>query len=439
MANTHDMSGCTQDGARTLTPISPYLGIHYHFGMLLGVDDFETEQAYHRGKFQLHNAWLHREGVVWGLEVQLDSAKIEVRVLPGLALHGSGHELHLDATACVNLGTWFDEHRNDPGFTVTANSGKFTFDAHVVASFKACLTRQVPALIQPCESGGTDTAYSRVHETIELKLVPGRAPAASTPISHGLRLLLDLDGAKVLPDGSIDPADQHILDARAAVLVKPLAQQHQAWLDLFRRVAAVDEMHFTPAVDPETNETLLFPMPDNTPIVLADINGIVLEQQSAGWKVSGGTVRNEVRPTHVPTRVIQELLCATLLHAASPDAGGPRVDVSSVNISGSRVTFKVDRDLHRQAVKPAGFSVSSFDTASGWKVATISNATYTSATKTVTLTLSAALDGKAQRLIAFGTGATPVLGTNLLPLAGTLGDPPASAFNGRDFVFMKNV
>ena len=84
MANTPDLTDCaTQSGMSTLTPISPYLGIHYHFGMLLGVDDFETEQAYHRGKSRLHNAWLHREGVVWGMEVRLDAEKGEVRVLPG--------------------------------------------------------------------------------------------------------------------------------------------------------------------------------------------------------------------------------------------------------------------------------------------------------------------------------------------------------------------
>ena len=438
MSNTPDLNDCTtQSGESTLTPISPYLGIHYHFGMLLGVDDFETEQAYHRGKSRLHNAWLHRDGVVWGLEVQLDTAKGEVRVLPGLALDGVGRELHLQATACVNLGAWFEEHRGDAGFSVT--EGKVTFNAYVVASFRACLTRQVPALTQSCEGSGADTAYSRVFETLELQLVPGLAPPPATPLSHGLRLLFDLDVAQISEDGSVDPGDQDILDARAAVFAKPLAERHPAWSALFRRVAAADEMHYLPAIDPETNETLLFPAPDSAPVLLAEIKDIVLEQQTSGWKLSGGEVGNHVRLAHVPTRAIQELLCASLPRASSPaDAGGPRVDANSVIISGTSVSFEVDRDLHQQSVTPAGFSVSDFDAAIGWRVATIGSSTYNSANKKVTLTLNTAVSSQA-RLIVYGTGATPLLGRDSLPLAGAVGDPPASAHNGRDFVFMKTA
>ena len=52
-----------------MLPASPFTALQYHFGMLLGVDDLETAQAYPRGKIRLHNAWLHREGVVWGFNV----------------------------------------------------------------------------------------------------------------------------------------------------------------------------------------------------------------------------------------------------------------------------------------------------------------------------------------------------------------------------------
>ena len=69
MSNTPDMTSCfpSVDGqGQDLLPLSPFYTLSYHFGMLLGVDDFETEQAYHRAKQRLHNAWLHGEGVVWG-------------------------------------------------------------------------------------------------------------------------------------------------------------------------------------------------------------------------------------------------------------------------------------------------------------------------------------------------------------------------------------
>jgi hypothetical protein len=148
-----DSQSVCPDDAAALLPVDPFNALRIHFGMLLGVDDFETEQAYHRGKMRLHNAWLHGHGVVWGLGVSSDLPSGEIRVEPGLALDAAGHELHLDALACVSAGAWFDAHRNDPGMTVTESDGGSTvaFDAHVVMSFRACQTRQVPALSDPCD------------------------------------------------------------------------------------------------------------------------------------------------------------------------------------------------------------------------------------------------------------------------------------------------
>jgi hypothetical protein len=42
------------------------------------------------------------------------------------------------------------------------------------------------------------------------------------------------------------------------------------------------------------------------------------------------------------------------------------------------------------------------------------------------------------RLIAFGTGPTPLLGTDLAPLAGVVGGPKGSSHNGNDFVDMRD-
>src|SRR5207253_1179931 len=81
----------------------------YHFGMLLGVADFETEYAYHRGKMRLHNGWLHGSGIVWGLDVELVDDKREIAVDPGLALDPAGRELHLDVRCCMDIAAWFDD------------------------------------------------------------------------------------------------------------------------------------------------------------------------------------------------------------------------------------------------------------------------------------------------------------------------------------------
>ena len=175
MANTPDVASGfvpVEEGDKLL-PLSPFYSLSYHFGMLLGVDDFETEQAYHRAKMRLHNAWLHREGVVWGFDVRLDTARGETRVLKGLALDAAGHELHLEGDACVNVGQWFAAHRDDADFDPDKTETGVRFTAYVCVRFKACLTRQVPAMLEPCDNAaGNGTAYSRVFETVEILLRP---------------------------------------------------------------------------------------------------------------------------------------------------------------------------------------------------------------------------------------------------------------------------
>src|SRR3954454_22002119 len=143
--------GCGADHATgdAMLPVNPYTALQYHFGMLLGVDDLETGQAYPRGKIRLHNAWLHREGVVWGLNVAFNT-RGELVVDRGLALDAAGHELHLDHQACLDLGQWYAAHKDDPDFTFTADGTAQKFSVHVAAKFKACLTRPVPAIVEPC-------------------------------------------------------------------------------------------------------------------------------------------------------------------------------------------------------------------------------------------------------------------------------------------------
>ena len=117
MSTTLDMTNCT--AATNDGPLAPYYSLHYNFGMLLGVSDFETEQAYHRGKMRLHNTWLHREGVAWGLGVtRPDTFVDEIRVTRGLATDGLGRELYLEKDACLNVPAWFEAHKDDAGFTL---------------------------------------------------------------------------------------------------------------------------------------------------------------------------------------------------------------------------------------------------------------------------------------------------------------------------------
>lgn len=434
MADTPDISTCPDTSAGREDSLSPFYALNYHFGMLLGVDDFATEQQYHHGKMRLHNAWLHRAGVVWGFDVRLDVAHGEIRVLPGLALDASGHELHLDADACVNVVEWFQAHKDDEGFNPTTTATGVEFDAHVEIRFKACLTRQVPALLEPCEGGSGGTAYSRIFETVDIRLLPGKAPTPAAPPYHRLRVLFGLE-APVLP------ADQPVVDARNAVLALASEQQPAAYLQALRRLAAFDGIDLQPAKSSDDATRLLFPAPGDAPVVLADIAGITLDQSGANGslKLTGGTVDVTVRPSHIATATIQELLCGPLFSnvGTSASASGPRVLPATVQITDSDIDFQLDKDLHAQSVTAEAFSVTTFTAAAGWQDVAFTP-TLASGPPSVNLNLNTPLAaGMLVRLIARGTGPKPLLGTHLAPLAGAAGGPEPPPHDGLDFVFMQ--
>jgi hypothetical protein len=313
------------DEQREALPLDPWRSLRVRFGMLLGEEDFTTIGAYHRGKGWLHNAWLHRQGVVWGFGVELAPASREVRVLPGLALDALGRELHLDQTACLDAGAWFDEHAGDAGFEVDETvEGRKRFTAHVVARFRPCLDRAVPAMAEPCAGDARSVAYSRVVETVELLLVPGAAPPRTEPPLpyHRLRLLFGLEPARTDGGGTVLPADQKVLDGRDAILALNAEDQPAAHLDAFRRFAALDVVDLRPAPAADGEALTLVPGAEPGDVVLAEIRDLTLLGETGDWKLDSGTVDVTVRHAHVATATIQELLCGALLSGALAAVAG---------------------------------------------------------------------------------------------------------------------
>ena len=422
-----------------LLPASPFTALQYHFGMLLGVDDLETAQSYPRGKIRLHNAWLHGEGVVWGLNVEFNKAR-ELLVTPGLALDAAGHEIHLDAPACVDLGKWYDKHKDDTDFTfVDDGSGGRRFDAHVVARFRACLARPVPAIADPCAGSEVDTAYSRISETIELLIRPGKAPEAMRPY-HRLRILFALEND--------DPNYDEVKQRRETIQSLPLEQQPAEYLKAFREFAALDEIDRTPQLDADEQPSSIFPE-DPTEVVLADVIGVdVRPGQSASVLADPlPTIDVRVRPSHVATSTIQELLCGPLFGgvAAAPepqpapaDAGGPRVDPAFVKIATARrLTLVTTKPVDPPSADTEQFDVTTYASDDGWSSLDIAKITIDAAGTTITIDLKEAMPtDQIIRLVARGTGAQPILGTDLVPFAGVVGGPPGSVNDGHDFAII---
>jgi hypothetical protein len=380
-----------------LLPDDPFTCLNYHFGMLLGVDDFETEQAYHRGKTRLHQAWLHGPGVVWGLQVALDKQRSEVRVEPGLALDGAGRELRLDTPACLDPAAWFEAHEADVTLYADADvptGAKLAFDAHVVARFASCLTRAVPALAEPCEGARVETAYSRVWETIDLKLVPGLGPP---PIERYPRVRVLL-GLREPETGNA--ADAEAAAAREEVLATAAADRRAAALDAFRAMANADAAELAPAQD-EDGPRVLTPEDLSTSVVLASIHGLALAPGDNGLLLFGGELDLALRRSHIQTATVQELTAAVLLAegaAAEPPEqqddtkpDGPTTEPDGPTTEPDGPTTEPDGPT----TEPSG----------GPTVTKVSLKPDGSELKKLVLTLSAALDGRSVRSEAFSVSA----------------------------------
>jgi hypothetical protein len=439
-----DFAKCIADDDALDLPLSsvdPFMALHFNFGMLLGVTDFEAQQAYHRGKSRLHNAWLHGPGVVWGLGVSIDFTSSEVRVEAGLALDGAGHELYLDAPACVDVGAWYSLHQNDAAVMAVAThpaDGVTSFKSYVVARFRPCLTREVPALSEPCEGSNTDTAFSRVAETIQLDLVAGDPPARGNPDYECTQILLGLRSPRNGTDGQPLKDHKAAADERARIAALPADQRSSALMTALQQFIAIDAIDRLPASDAAGNR-LLFPAADDEGIVLATLDAMTLQRQGTGWTltntVPAPAVHYERRDTLMPTGDLQYLIA--LLLGANPVAvqgfAGPWI--VGLDIPDKKtVQLTADKALDADVVADGtAFSVTSKTAGGRWTASTFA-ASLGADGKTITLTLNADLpDASVVRVIAHGTGAAPLVGADGVPLgAAGVGDA-----DGQDFVGTK--
>jgi hypothetical protein len=79
--------------------------VNYMTGMLLGVDDFKTEQEYLGNRLRRHNRLLHGAGIAAGLNVTVeqDTAGSRITIAPGLALDPAGNEICVEQSVQLAL------------------------------------------------------------------------------------------------------------------------------------------------------------------------------------------------------------------------------------------------------------------------------------------------------------------------------------------------
>lgn len=408
MATPDLILGTDECGSVSL-PLDPFVSNRYHFGMLLGVADLETDQGYHRGKTWLHNAWLHGAGAVWGLGVELTRTG-EVVVNPGLALDGNGRELQVTDRLCIDLGRWFAERRPDD-LTVTEAGGSVRFRAHVTLCARQCLDRPVPSISEPCAGSDLDTAYSRTVEQAVPDLAGGPAPVDPVTPYPRLRAFL----------GQLPATDPTVGAAVAAVEAAAPADRGAECLAWFRRLAALDTVDLAP--DGGTGSR--FPVGGEGCIVLAEL-GVHLRPDGDRWVVvhdgaTPTTVDNTVRPSHVRTRTVQELVCPPAHPddgaGSDPELGPPRAVAASGELTGSTLRLAFTRALAPASVTRDAFTVTVLR-AAGWTPFEVTGAQADEAGTTVTVRLGSTPRARPVRVVAHGTGAAPLLGAEGRLLSG---------------------
>lgn len=410
---------CTSPAAGTrctaALPDNPQCAPNYHFGMLLGVEDFRAEQGFHVGRLRRHQRLLHGSGVVAGFPVTFDAASGELRVGPGHALDALGRDLMLEQSRCVSLPLWWAKHRDEEGFD-DIEPGTTLFSLDIVACYSACLDRPVPAIAEPCAGDSADIAHSRICETVVLKLVrPTASPAA--PANLVQVWLGQAEPARDV-EGELLPDHRWLSEALAALSSLSPPQRASARQTLLPEVLARSIAATSPFAPPSPA------MEHPHCLRLARLDQVRILADGEGWRVELGELRLGVRDSLLPTAMLQALV----LHEPADIAAGPRV--SSASLAGDRVALVFDHALAAASVAPAAFALSAFDATTGWTLLTVTATSIDDsdpAAPVVGLVLDQAPSGHLLRITVIGTGSAPLLGLDLIPAGAASADS-----DGRD-------
>jgi hypothetical protein len=87
--------------------------VYYSTGRMLGVDDFQADQDYHRGRLARALVQLYGTGTVAGLLVQTDKntdvTQLELQVTPGMAIDRVGRIIEVPRLVCIVLNNWLTQ------------------------------------------------------------------------------------------------------------------------------------------------------------------------------------------------------------------------------------------------------------------------------------------------------------------------------------------
>lgn len=433
------------DSTDPAIPGDPFLRLRYHYGQLLGAEDFAVEQRAGLLAARLHQAALHGAGTVAGLAVTAQGAEGEgsrtgarLLVAPGLAVDALGRTIHVERLQCLDVRglhraeDWasFPADVPTPAEAGEAEAGEAEAGeggageaeageagqagalrhAWVVLRYLACETEPIPAISPACGDGSESVSYSRIQDRFRLCL-----EAAPPPDPHALqRDWLPPEGER--PGWAGDgregwPVVEGCADLRGRLL---------AWtLQAADRLA---RLWSSPADAAETG------------VLLARVDLRLVGEGDEAF-VELVAVDNRVRPLLPPVQLVAEQLTGHRLLGADT-CGRLRVLAMTGRPLEGDEALRVQIALSGPplaATAPGAVLLQALDPAAGWQPVS-ATVQVDGSSLLVTVAGDAALpaDVAAWQLRISGAGDAPLLDLGLQPLAGWWSDARPAPGRGLD-------
>lgn len=187
--------------------------VNYAHGMVLGVDDFTTEQNYWLYHRYLALRGLSGMGTVYGLQVTAqtpadDADDVQVTVSTGMLVDQFGRDAVIRCPQCARLGAWLAaKEQTTPGTVASQRGPAGEITVYVVARYDQCLDALVPLPGSPCSSSDQIATPSRITDSWEVDLTFDPPAMPRWDADRRLARLLSLvDSVPGLPETDSDEA-----------------------------------------------------------------------------------------------------------------------------------------------------------------------------------------------------------------------------------------
>ena len=194
----------------------PTKHVHYTLGMILGVDDFNQESAWHSGR----NRWLARDaigyGTLTGLQVTSDTTAKGPRLMvsSGSALTPRGQLVCVKPAQCAYLNGWLAGNKASiPGLVGSPLAS--TLPLYLTLCYRDCPTDPMPIPGEPCRSEDELMQPSRLVDDFSLEL--RTAPPSQQEEDALVEFVRWLRAAQIGGSGPFTTVDQFVLALRSAV------------------------------------------------------------------------------------------------------------------------------------------------------------------------------------------------------------------------------